>query len=556
MNTSYIHSTPSMTAGLLPSFIYPPITPRVAPTREINHLLDQSHALASRCEISQSIKLFLKAEQLWNEHGNINKEDNVYLLVYRGFLYSLYYQTAEDNVGRASLDLAVVCYMEAIDLAESTLPHTADTALPRIYLALELYYARCYEKATVLLKQAEAIVRNAEGPRSLLVHICSYNILACYVVMLQYSNEYRAGLLSTLAADQLHGNDTPFPIDHHLIKELGSLGVQSFQGLSQQYKYLDNVISNAQLLEPPEHRRLDELLAMGLGQQGELFRKDVLEKIKSNPQLYEGCNSLIMFDFLQSSEFLQAGSLGICQPEALLGKELLDSKTGSPGTNTSLLFQTTANNGPRISSLAKDLTESRYRREQERIIPTTHAPFPQLANQQLTNAGTYSLSTPSSGVPNARYPSNSASDLIGITPPGTRAMNSDHSNVGMEPLPPISHKLNFPVETLAYTMDEDGLYAVITELSSIEKSMCQMVGSTHYYTTAVQRLQRICEGLQEATLLRNDQDVMTRGLEAFKHKFRYLSSVEVKPKMLGSGGKPKKEKGKKGSKGKKGKAKK
>lgn len=543
-----------MTAGLLPAFIYPPITPRVAPTREINHLLDQSHALASRCEIPQSIKLFLKAEQLWNEHGNISKEDHVYLLVYRGFLYSLYYQTAEDKVGRAGLELAVVCYMEAIDLAESILPHTADTALPRMYLALELYYARCYEKATVLLKQAEAIVRNAEGPRSLLVHMCSYNILACYVVMLQYSNEYRAGLISTLAADQLHGSDTPFPIDHRLIKELGSLGVQSLQGLGQQYRYLDNIISNAQLLEPPEHKKLDELLAMGLGQQGELFRKDVLEKIKGNPQLYEGCNSLIMFDFLQSSEFLQAGSLGICQPEALLGKELLDSKTGSPGANASLLLQTTANNGPRISSLARDLTESRYRQEQERSIPATHAPSPCLINQQVTNAGTYSLPTPSSGVPNARYPANPAGDLVGITPPGTRAMNSNHSNPDMEAS--ISYKLNFPVETLAYTMDEDDLYAVITELGSIEKSMCQMVGSTHYYTTAVQRLRRICEGLQEATLLRNDKDVMARGLDAFKHKFRYLSSVEVKPKMLGSGGKPKKEKGAKGKKGSKGKVRK
>ena len=161
-----------MTAGLLPMFIYPPITPRVAPTREINRLLDQSHALASKCEIPQAIKLFLKAEQMWSEQENINKEDHVYLLVYRGFLYSLYYQAAEDKVGRSAMELAVVCYMEAIDLAESILPHTADTALPRIYLALELYYARCYERATVLLKQAEAIVRNAEGPRSLLVYIC------------------------------------------------------------------------------------------------------------------------------------------------------------------------------------------------------------------------------------------------------------------------------------------------------------------------------------------------------------------------------------------------
>ena len=102
-------------------------------------------------------------------------------------------------------------------------------------------------------------------------------------------------------------------------------------------------------------------------------------------------------------------------------------------------------------------------------------------------------------------------------------------------------------------MDEDDLYAVITELNSIEKSMSQMVGSTHYYVTAVQRLRNICEGLQEVTLLKNDKDTMDRSLEAFKHKFRYLSSVEVKPKMLGSGGKPKKEKGKKGKNGKKGK---
>lgn len=530
-------------------FIYPPITPHVAPTREINHLLDQSHALASKCEISKAIKLFLKAEQLWHDNGNINKENHVYLLVYRGFLYSLYYQTAENKVGRSALELAVVCYMEAIDLAESILPHTADTALPRIYLALELYYARCYEKASVLLKQAEAIVRNAEGPRSLLVHICSYNILACYVVMLQYSNEYRAGLISTLAADQLHGNDTPFPIDHHLIKELGTLGAQSVQGLGQQYKYLDNTISNSHALEPPEHKQLEELLAMGLGQQGELFRKDVLEKIKSNPQLYEGCNSLIMFDYLQSSEFLQAGSLGICQPEALLGKELLDSKTGSPGANVSLLLRTNANNGPRVSALAKDLAESLYRQERERSIPTACTPSSQLLNPQDVDTSAYSLPTPST----AGTAVTVGNAIGGITPPGTRAMNSSTSNASADIISPVSHRINFSVETLAYTMDEDDLYAVITELDTIEKSMRQMVGDTHYYTTAVQRLRRICEGLQETTLLKNDKDVMDRALEAFKHKFRYLSTVEVKPKMLGSGGKPKKEKGKKGTKGKKGK---
>lgn len=81
--------------------------------------------------------------------------------------------------------------------------------------------------------------------------------------------------------------------------------------------------------------------------------------------------------------------------------------------------------------------------------------------------------------------------------------------------------------------------------------MSSLVGPVHAYTATVHRLLVIAEALQEEVVFTNTHDKLVTGAQTFKKFYASLKPPEIKPLMLGSGGKPKK--GKKGTKGKKGK---
>lgn len=219
--------------------ISPPIVPPVAPTRELNALLDQSHAQYARRSFLLARDFLGAAVERWKASEDVSKEVQVYFYLYDGLLLSAIAHTQPELERPAEVEkLALMSIMEAVDLAESIFPHTADTAIPRLALGCELYHKRDMQMAIRLFRQAEAIAKGSEGEESVITLLCSYNLCSCFILSVQLMQEYNSGALSAAQTDILGPSNSVYRMDPDSIRELRRLGERTLTDLARD-EYLE-----------------------------------------------------------------------------------------------------------------------------------------------------------------------------------------------------------------------------------------------------------------------------------------------------------------------------